>query len=83
MFINELSSKLGLDDVVCAYSTVVFGNFAVYVEGTKKVTSCNENEIKLKTKNKKIVIIGKLLKIKEIGNGNVYVTGEIDGVNFE
>ncbi len=83
MFVNELSAKLGLDDVVCAYSTAVFGNCAVYVEGTKKVASCNENEIRLKVKNKKIVIIGKSLKIKEIGSGNVYVTGEIEGVSFE
>lgn len=83
MFINELSSKLGLQDVVCAYSTVVFDNFAICVEGVKKVISCAENEIRLKVKNKRIIVTGKSLEIKEIGGGEVLVKGEISEVRFE
>lgn len=83
MFINEVVEKFKIEDVACAFSVLVLGKDCVLIEGVRRLVSIKSEEIKIKVKKKTIVVFGLNLNIVEIGGGNLYIKGEIGGINFE
>ncbi len=83
MFVDEVKRKLNLEDVVCSYSVATFGDFGVAIEGVRTVVSVGEYEIKVKVKKAVLSVFGENLKPVEIGGGNLYIKGNINGITFE
>ena len=82
MFFDELKLKLNLEDVV-HFSVTILGRNAVVVEGVKNVVFSNENQLKARVKKCVVSVSGERLKIKEIGDGNILISGVINGVQYE
>ena len=82
MFFDELKLKLNLEDVV-HFSVTILGRSAVVIEGVKNVVFSNENQLKARVKKCVVSVSGERLKIKEIGDGNILISGVIDGVQYE
>lgn len=82
MFFDELKLKLNLEDVV-HFSVTILGRNAVVIEGVKNVVFSNENQLKARVKKCVVSVSGERLKIKEIGDGNILISGVIDGVQYE
>ena len=82
MFFDELKLKLGLGDVV-HFSVTILGRNAVVIEGVKNVVFSNENQLKARVKKCVVSVSGERLKIKEIGDGNILISGVIGGVQYE
>lgn len=83
MFVDEVKRKLDLDDVVCSFSVATFGNSGVAIEGVRTLVFVGENEIKVKVKKTILSVLGEELKAVEIGGGNLYIKGNINGIAFE
>ena len=82
MFVDEVKLKLKIEDI-CSYVITVLDNKYVSCEGVKNVVYSSEEKVKLRVKNRLVIIDGKALKIVEIGDGNALVSGEIVGVQYE
>ena len=82
MFFDELKLKLNLEDVV-HFSVTILGRNAVVIEGAKNVVFSNENQLKARVKKCVVSVSGEGLKIKEIGDGNILISGVINGVQYE
>ena len=82
MFFDELKLKLNLEDVV-HFSVTILGRNALVIEGVKNVVFSNENQLKARVKKCVVSVSGERLKIKEIGDGNILVSGVINGVQYE
>ena len=82
MFFDELKLKLNLEDVV-HFSVTILGRNAVVIEGVKNVVFSNENQLKARVKKCVVSVSGEKLKIKEIGDGNILISGVINGVQYE
>lgn len=82
MFFDELKLKLNLEDVV-HFSVTILGRNAVVIEGVKNVVFSNENQLKTRVKKCVVSVSGEGLKIKEIGDGNILISGVINGVQYE
>ena len=82
MFFDELKLKLNLEDVV-HFSVTILGRNAVVIEGVKNVVFSNENQLKARVKKCVVSVSGDRLKIKEIGDGNILISGVINGVQYE
>jgi hypothetical protein len=82
MFVDELKTKLKLEDV-CSFAVTIFEDKHVVIEGVKKVVFKGENQIKFRTKKRGICIDGEGLLIREIGDGNVIVSGVIKEVEYD
>ncbi|MBQ9108131.1 MAG: YabP/YqfC family sporulation protein [Clostridia bacterium] len=82
MFFDELKLKLNLEDVV-HFSVTILGRNAVVIEGVKNVVFSNENQLKARVKKCVVSVSGERLKIKEIGDGNILISGVINGVQYE
>ena len=82
MFFDELKLKLNLEDVV-HFSVTILGRNAVVIEGVKNVVFSNENQLKARVKKCVVSVSGERLKIKEIGDGNILISGVIGGVQYE
>ena len=82
MFFDELKLKLNLEDVV-HFSVTILGRNAVVMEGVKNVVFSNENQLKARVKKCVVLVSGEGLKIKEIGDGNILISGAINGVQYE
>ncbi len=82
MFFDELKLKLNLEDVV-HFSVTILGRNALVIEGVKNVVFSNENQLKARVKKCVVSVSGERLKIKEIGDGNILISGVINGVQYE
>ena len=82
MFVDELKAKLKIEDI-CSFSVTVFDNKYAVVEGVKKVVFKGDEEVKFRSKKRGIIVKGKGLKLKEIGEGNAIVSGEVFGVEYD
>ncbi len=82
MFVDELKLKLNMEDL-CQYALSVFDNKYALIEGVKNLVFSSEEQVKVRVKKMMIILEGKELKIKEVGDGNVLVSGEILGVKYE
>lgn len=82
MFVDELKLKLNIEDF-CQYTLSVFDNKFALIEGVKNLVFSSEQQVKARVKKMTVIIGGKNLKIKEVGDGNVLISGEIHGVQYE
>ncbi len=82
MFVDELKAKFKIEDL-CAYSLTVFDNKNVVVEGVKNIIFADENQVKIRVKKTSILLLGEGLKILEVGEGNLLITGTVKGVEYD
>ena len=82
MFVDELKLKLNIEDF-CQYTLSVFDNKFALIEGVKNLVFSSEQQVKARVKKMTVIIGGKNLKIKEVGDGTVLISGEIHGVQYE
>lgn len=83
MFIDEVKRKFDLEDVACKFALSVFGSEYVLIEGVRNLISVDMAMIKANVGKAIVSIFGEELFTVEIGGGNVYVRGKIDGISFE
>lgn len=79
-FLDELSNVTGLpfDEAYKDYKIVNLGGKAIYIQNYLKLLSYHKHEICLKIKNNEIIISGTNLIIKELGDKNLIITGNIN-----
>lgn len=81
---HVLSELLKLPtDVVCGDTVIcILGKSRVKVENYRNIVIYSETMIKLQTKNERIEIIGKKLRIRYYDKDEMEITGRIEGVRF-
>ncbi len=82
MFVDELILKLKLEDI-CPFTVTLLGGKNAVVEGVKNLIFVDENKVKIRVKKLTVSILGDGLKILEIGDGNLLISGEIKGVEYD
>jgi len=60
----------------------IVDNKAIYIEGSNKIEDYYEHYIKIKTKKKIIIVDGKNMVIREMGDNELVIEGNITGINF-
>lgn len=60
----------------------VVDNKAIYFEGNNKIEDYYEHYIKIKTKRKTVIVDGKNMVIREMGDNELVIEGDISGINF-
>lgn len=83
MFYNEALGKLKIDDVFVPYTVTLLGDGGVVASGIKGVVFSSDTEIKMRLARKTLTVRGESLVIAEIGGGDVFVRGDVKGVDFD
>lgn len=82
MFIDELKSKLNLEDKILPFTVTLLGGECTVVCGVKTILLMGQNIIKLRLGGRVLEICGEGLSVVEIGGGDVYVKGVVNSVAF-
>ncbi len=82
-FINEIVSFLKPNNYSNEFLIINLGGVAVYIEGVKQVLNVSVDLVELKSKSKKISVLGNNLVIDELSNQCVTVIGENINVAVE
>lgn len=83
MFRDELKKKLNIKDEILPFVLTLFGKGKAVVSGVKNVVFADSNQLKLRVSGGSLRLSGSGLEIAEMGEGDVYVKGDISGVEFE
>lgn len=81
MFKDELLKRLNAD-MACEFVTSIINCDSVCISGAKRVQTANDCQIEVATKFGAVVLQGESLKVVEVGDGEVYVQGDIVQVQF-
>lgn len=83
-FYKDIGEKLKMEisTLLSSFAVSIYGGEGVHVEGHKGIAYMSEEEIVLKTKRCNITIKGVGIKIREIGEEDVYVVGKIKAVEL-
>lgn len=60
----------------------IVDNKAIYLEGSNKIEDYYEHYIKIKTKKKMVIVDGKNMVIREMGDNELVIEGNISGISF-
>ena len=69
MFLEDVLSKLGLDEAAAPFTAAVFGSSA--------------DEVKVRVAGGAVTVRGEGLTIKEMGGGDVLISGTVTGVEID
>ena len=83
MFVDEIKSKLRLDDAAVPFVVTWLGCGNVIVNGVKTVILSMPNAIKIRVKSETLVVVGDSLEILQLGGGDVYIKGRIERIEIE
>ena len=81
---EKFLEKLNLpDELVYNYAKItMIENKEILIEGSNNIVDYYDNYIKIQTQNVYIILDGKNLKINEITDEEVLISGEISNVGF-
>ena len=74
---------MNIKDGVFPFTATMLARRKLAVSGVKSVLAYSCSQIRLRLTGETLNITGDELKIEEIGGGDVFVTGEIGGLQFE
>lgn len=60
----------------------IVDNKMIYLEGNNKIEDYYEHYIKIKTKKKTVIVDGKNMLIREMGDDELVIEGEVFNINF-
>ncbi len=83
MFVDEVQEILKIDDKNYPFTVTLLGGECAIASGVKTVILSTQNELKLKVKSGVLKIVGEDLSIRQIGGGDMYLSGEIKSVEIE
>lgn len=83
VFKKELKNKLNIKDEIFPFALTMLSRSKLVVCGVKGVSKVDATELVFRLHSGTLKVSGEELKIKEIGGGEVYVFGNIKGVQFE
>lgn len=83
-FLETIAASTGLpfETIMSSFKIIMLSVKSIYVEGTVKISSYSKEEISIKVKGGFVIISGEDLKIKEYNKNDVYISGNIKGLNF-
>lgn len=81
-FIENIRDCIGLENlpVASSFRALLFGGFAVYVEGVKQMLSFTSEEIIVSVKDCSLKIEGEKMFVKKYCSGDLVVCGKISGL---
>ena len=82
MFVEEVLAKLNLKEDASFVVTVI-GERGGVVSGVKTVLLSVPNRIIVRVKGRDVQIDGDGLSVKQMGGGDVYIAGEIKGIEIK
>lgn len=82
MFVKETLDKLDGVESFAPYVVTLVGGRGVAVSGVKRVLAVSDGEIKIAVPRAVITVAGGELVLSEIGGGDAYVTGRIEGIEI-
>jgi len=80
-FIDEIKDKIKLD-ATTGYRILILAGKGICVEGHRGIYEISDTVIRFKVKNGSVSVGGEELKIKEISESEIYITGKIKGVEL-
>ncbi len=83
MFLEDVLSKLGLDEAVAPFTAAVFGSSALSLTGVRRVVFYAADEVKVRVAGGAVTVRGEGLTIKEMGGGDVLISGTVTGVEID
>ena len=81
MFLEDVLSKLGLDEAAAPFTAAVFGSSAL--TGVRRVVFYAADEVKVRVAGGAVTVRGEGLTIKEMGGGDVLISGTVTGVEID
>lgn len=83
MFKDEIKKKLDIKNEIMPFTLTMLSRAKMMISGVKNVLLSSENALKFRISGGSLTVLGQDLQIAEIGGGDVYVKGYIEGVQFE
>ena len=83
MYRNELLKKFDIKDSLFPFTLTMLSRDKLVISGVKRVLLSDGETLRFQLHGGSLSVSGSALKIVEIGGGDVYVKGEIGGLNFE
>ena len=83
MFLEDVLSKLGLDEAAAPFTAAVFGSSALSLTGVRRVVFYAADEVKVRVAGGAVTVRGEGLTIKEMGGGDVLISGTVTGVEID
>lgn len=83
MFLEDVLSKLGLDEAAAPFTAAVFGSSALSLTGVRRVVFYAADEVKVRVAGGAVTVRGEGLTIKEMGGGDVLISGMVTGVEID
>ena len=85
MSLESVSDALNLPKDVVLGATVlhVIGQYEIYIENYKNIIDFNDSQIKVKTRNSTLIIIGKNLHIEYFNHEDMKIKGRIQDIHFQ
>lgn len=83
VFKDEMIKKLNVKREVLPFTLTMLSRSKMMISGVKNVLSSTEKSLKFRLTSGSLTVIGDELQIVEIGGGDVYVKGLVEGVQFE
>lgn len=82
MFIDDIKEKLKVAGEV-GFAMCMISRSKLVVSGVKRIIICRTELIKLKLDSEILFIEGSKLCVEQIGGGDVYIHGYVNGVKFD
>ena len=83
VFKDEMIKKLNVKREVLPFTLTMLSRSKMMISGVKNVLSSSEKSLKFRLASGSLTVSGDGLQIVEIGGGDVYVKGLVEGVQFE
>lgn len=83
VFKDEIIKKLNVKSEALPFTLTMLSRSKMMISGVKSVLSSTEKAMKFRLAVGSLTVSGDALQIAEIGGGDVYVKGLVEGVQFE
>ena len=83
MFKDEVNKKLNIKNEIMPFTLTMLSRSKMTISGVKNVMLSSAESLRFRLNSGSVEIVGEGLQIVEIGGGDVYIKGNIGGVQFE
>ncbi len=78
-----MKRKLNIKDEIFPFTLTLLARNKLCISGVKNILLSGDETLRFRLPSGKLEVHGRSLFIREIGGGDVYIEGEIGGIQFE